>query len=124
MPYKNPEKQRLAVRQSQRKRRAKVVSLAHDSGITKTLSNPAADPPAGQEDKTRLVSALDARECLSRLIVRLESEPGLDLVMRARATGYLVGIFLETLEKTSIEDRLRAIERRLEGQHDDTAEEA
>ena len=124
MPYKNPERQRAAVRQSQRKRRAKVVSLAHDSGITKTLSNPAADPPAGQGEKNRLVSALDARECLSRLIVRLESEPGLDLVMRARATGYLVGIFLETLEKSSIEDRLTAIETRLEAHNGNLCEEA
>jgi hypothetical protein len=120
MPYKNPERQRAAVRQSQRKRRAKVLEIARVSGLPEKVN------PGGLPDNipNPLLTAEDARKCLSRLIFNLETDARIDKVMAARTIGFLIGHFLAATEKTTIEDRLTAIERRLEGTNGNVCEEA
>jgi hypothetical protein len=119
MPFKDPIRQRAAIRESKRKRCAKVLEIARNSGLPEKVN------PGGLPDNipSPLLTAEDARKCLSRLIYNLETDSRIDKVIGARTIGFLIGHFVATIEKSDFEARLVLIEKQLEGNGHGNAED-
>jgi len=96
MPYKNPEKQRAAVREAQRRRRAGERKARRE-----TLPELA---------ELRYQTARDVLELLSSQVQAVESDADLGTVERARCIGYLAGLLLRAVEQGDLEDRLAQLE--------------
>jgi hypothetical protein len=109
MPYKDPEKRRAAVRESNRRRRA--------GGEGKPARKPrGGELPALEELRFR--TAQDVVRLLNTEVEAVRGDAGLDTVNRARTVGYLAGLLLRAIETGDVEERIRALEAKLLGGDD------
>ena len=99
MPYKDPEKQRAAVREAQRRRRSAGKTRCHT--------------PLPELAELRFATASDVVRLLNGEVENLLAEEALAAIERSRAVGYLAGLLLRAIEVGSIEARVEALEKQM-----------
>jgi len=97
MPYRDPEKQRAAVRESQRRRRAAGAGKARGHTLPELA-------------ELRLETAKDVVALLGGQVRAVIADPKLGTVERARTIGYLASCLLRAIETGDLAERLEALE--------------
>ena len=119
MPIKDPQKRRASdaarKRRNRHKALAAVVELAGDGADTGADNGAdGADIETVRPGTPDLGTVAGIRAALARALRRMDRGDRLDPVAVARATGSLAGVAVKLLEVGELEERLAALESKIE----------
>ena len=105
MPYRDPEKQRAAVRECQRRRRA--------GGGGKAAHHTRKGKPLPSLESLRVKTASDILAALGEQLQALRDDGHLETLERARGVAVLASVMLRAVETADLAARIEALESRI-----------